>query len=70
MTSGIPFESPVDNRRFYVKQVLRAGSAPSHLFLLAHAPVDQLIDGTLNAIRVLLIGLAFVALLLSFPSRS
>jgi hypothetical protein len=37
-------QSPVDSRRFYVKQLLGFGSAPSHLVLLAHAPVDQLID--------------------------
>jgi hypothetical protein len=48
MMPGIPVQSPVDNRGFHVKQVLRSGSAPSHLFLLAHAPVDQLIDGTLH----------------------
>jgi hypothetical protein len=48
MMPGIPVQSPVDDRRFYVKQVLRSGSAPSHLSLLAHAPVDQLIDGTLH----------------------
>jgi hypothetical protein len=34
--------SPVDNRGFHVKQLLGSGSAPSHLVLLAHAPVDQL----------------------------
>jgi hypothetical protein len=28
--------------------LLGSGSAPSHLVLLAHAPVDQLIDGTLH----------------------
>jgi hypothetical protein len=48
MMPGISVQSPVDNRRFYVKQVLRYGSTPSHLLLLAHAPVDQLIDGALH----------------------
>jgi hypothetical protein len=48
MMPAIPVQSPVDDRRFHVKQVLRSGSAPSHLFLLAHAPVDQLIDGALH----------------------
>ena len=45
---GVPVQSSVDDRGFHVKQVLRSGSAPSHLMLLAHAPVDQLIDGALN----------------------
>jgi hypothetical protein len=31
-----------------VKQLLGSGSAPSDLVLLAHAPVDQLIDGALH----------------------
>ena len=35
------------NARPLRKQVLGSGSAPSHLPLLAHAPVDQLIDGAL-----------------------
>jgi hypothetical protein len=30
MMPGISVQSPVDNRRFYVKQVLRSGSTPSH----------------------------------------
>ena len=45
---GILVQSPVDNRGFHVKQLLGSGSAPSHLVLLAHAPVDQLIDGALH----------------------
>ena len=48
MMPGIPVQSPVDNRGFYVKQLLGSGSAPSHLVFLAHAPVDQLIDGALH----------------------
>ena len=48
MMPGIPVQSPVDDRGFHVKQVLGSGSAPSHLLLLAHAPVDQLIDGALH----------------------
>jgi hypothetical protein len=47
MMPGIPVQSPVDNRGFHVKQLLASGSTPSHLVLLAHAPVDQLIDDTL-----------------------
>ena len=46
--TGKPVQSPVDNRGFYVKQLLGSGSASSHLVLLAHAPVDQLIDGALH----------------------
>jgi hypothetical protein len=45
---GIPVQSTVDNRGFHVKQLLGSGSTPSHLVLLAHAPVDQLIDGALH----------------------
>jgi hypothetical protein len=48
MIPGVPAQSPVDNRGFHVKQVLRSGSAPSHLLLLAHAPVNQLVDGALH----------------------
>jgi hypothetical protein len=48
MMPGIPVQSPVDNRGFHVKQLLRSGSAPSHLVFLAHTPVDQLIDGALH----------------------
>src|SRR5271165_942712 len=48
MMPGIPVQSPVDDRGFHVKQVLGSGSAPSHLLLLAHAPVDQLVDGALH----------------------
>src|ERR1700726_265111 len=48
MMPGILVQSPVDNRGFHVKQLLSSGSAPSHLVLLAHAPVDQLIDGALH----------------------
>jgi hypothetical protein len=52
MMPGIPVQSPVDNRGFHVKQLLGCGSTPSHLVLLAHAPVDQLIDGALQAVQV------------------
>jgi hypothetical protein len=48
MMPGIPVQSPVDNGGFDVKQLLGSGSAPSHLVLLAHAPIDQLIDGALH----------------------
>jgi hypothetical protein len=47
MMPGMPVQ-PVDNRGFHVKQLLGSDSAPSHLVLLAHAPVDQLIDGALH----------------------
>jgi hypothetical protein len=39
---GIPVQSAIDNRGFHVKQLLGSGSAPSHLVLLAHAPVVAL----------------------------
>jgi hypothetical protein len=48
MMPGIPVQSPVDNRGFHVKQLLGSGSTPSLLVLLAHAPVDLLIDGALS----------------------
>jgi hypothetical protein len=48
MMPGVPVRSPVDNRGFHVKQLLGSGSAPSHLVLLAHAPIDQLIHGALH----------------------
>jgi hypothetical protein len=48
MMTGILVQSPVDDRGFHVKQLLGSGSAPSHLVLLAHAPVDQLIHGALH----------------------
>jgi hypothetical protein len=48
MMPGIPVQSPIDNRGFHVKQLLGSGSAPSHLVLLAHTPVDQLIDGAFH----------------------
>jgi hypothetical protein len=52
MMPGIPVQSPVDNRGFHVKQLLRSGSAPSHLVLLAHAPADQLIDGAGGTVNI------------------
>jgi hypothetical protein len=45
MMSGIRVQLPADNRGFHVKQVLGSGTAP---LLLAHAPVDQLVDGVLR----------------------
>ena len=46
--SGVPFQAAVEDCGLDMKKVLRALPAPSHLLLLAHAPVDELIDRRLH----------------------
>ena len=41
---GVSFQPAVDDRGLNVKKVLRPSPAANHLLLLAHAPVDELID--------------------------